>query len=472
MSAKLVIFSAASFLALIAFSGAAWARDFQRSYQLPAGGTIRIRNVSGDINITGYDGSTVNVSGTIEGSTRNMVRIEDSSSGRAVDIVVRYPNNGNCDASVRFQVQVPRSISYDFEDLASVSGDITISDVAGRLHISTVSGGVHAAGVSGSISAKSVSGDVQAELVDVRGGDDMRFNTVSGNVTFTVPGSAGATVEMTSLSGSLSTDFPLHIQTERFTSRKTCTGQIGNGGRRVHVTTVSGSICLRRLYSAKSGKMEIYFERPEPSEWRRPSFDDNRWVILAGSSTSFSNQGPGADVDRARSVRERIGGNLIWFIRDNREYIITDPAAIRIAQDVLAAPREEKDLESDLQAEQAVLARDRARLNGRQPETRDELRDLTEQLHRIQSSMKHATSDEDLADLQSRLSDIQSRIEELRERDREERFSQNERESEVASQLNRARNEQSRLLAIGIRDLNAMLDKAVENGLARPAPLP
>ncbi|HEY6329290.1 MAG TPA: DUF4097 family beta strand repeat-containing protein [Blastocatellia bacterium] len=471
MSAKSMIFSSASLFILIALAGTAPARDFQRSYRVPAGGSIRIRNVSGDINITGYDGSTVNVSATIDGSTRNMVRIEDDSSGRGVDIAVRYPNNyGNCDASVRFQIEVPRSISFDFDDLGSVSGDITISDVAGRFHVSTVSGYVHAAGVSGSISAKSVSGDVQAELVDVRGSDDMRFTTVSGNVTFSVPASAAAVVEMTSLSGSLSTDFPLHIQSERFTSRKSCSGQIGSGGRHLHVSTVSGSICLRRLYSSQTGKVRIYFERPESSDWRRRDVDENRWVILADSASSFSNQGSGSDVDRARSVRDRVGGNLIWFVRDGREYIITDPAAIRIAQEVVAAPREEKDLESDLGAEQAVLARDRARLNGRQPETHDELRRLNDELHRIQNSMKHAASDEDLAELQERLSDVQSRISELREREREERINEIERQSEVAAQLNRARNEQSRLLAIGTRDLNAMLDKAVENGLARPAP--
>src|ERR1044072_3653822 len=37
----------------------ATAQDFQKTYELVAGGSVKIANVSGDVNLTGYEGSAV-----------------------------------------------------------------------------------------------------------------------------------------------------------------------------------------------------------------------------------------------------------------------------------------------------------------------------------------------------------------------------------------------------------------------------
>lgn len=247
MSAKVVLFVVGSFLLAGLTAGTAAAQDFQKSYPLPAGGSIRIANISGDVTVTGYDGTTVNVTGTIEGSTPDVIQIVDRSSANTVDVGVHYPNNcHNCDASVQFQVQVPRSVSYEFDRLRSISGDVTVSNVTGRVDASTVSGSVRMTGITGGANGKSVSGDVEADLADSLGTDDMHFTTVSGSVTVTLPSSASANVEMSSFSGGLSTDFPLQIQKEQFTSHQSASGQIGAGGRRVHMSSVSGSISLKQ----------------------------------------------------------------------------------------------------------------------------------------------------------------------------------------------------------------------------------
>ncbi|HMZ80139.1 MAG TPA: hypothetical protein PLL06_10600, partial [Acidobacteriota bacterium] len=46
---------------VIAASAVAMAQNFQKSYPLSAGGSISVKNVSGDIKINGYGGETVQV---------------------------------------------------------------------------------------------------------------------------------------------------------------------------------------------------------------------------------------------------------------------------------------------------------------------------------------------------------------------------------------------------------------------------
>jgi len=245
MNRKLIRFSIAAALAVFALAATASAQDFQKTYRIGAGGQIRIGNVSGDVIVTGYDGDSIVVTGTKKGRDRDMIEIEDRSGTANVDVGVRYPKHCNCDASIRFEVQVPRSVKYDFDHIASVSGDVRVTGVTGRLNASAVSGDVHITDVSGSVSASAVSGDVQVEINRLDGSDDMKFNTVSGDVSVTLPGSLDADVDMSSFSGSIKTDFAIEVRSERYGSRNSARAKLGEGSRRLKMSSVSGDLTLR-----------------------------------------------------------------------------------------------------------------------------------------------------------------------------------------------------------------------------------
>lgn len=245
MNRKLIRFSIAAALAGLALAATASAQDFQKTYRIGAGGQIRIGNVSGDVIVTGYDGDSIVVTGTKKGRDRDMIEIEDRSGTANVDVGVRYPKHCNCDASIRFEVQVPRSVKYDFDHIASVSGDVRVTGVTGRLNASAVSGDVHITDVSGSVSASAVSGDVQVEINRLDGSDDMKFNTVSGDVSVTLPGSLDADVDMSSFSGSIKTDFAIEVRSERYGSRNSARAKLGEGSRRLKMSSVSGDLTLR-----------------------------------------------------------------------------------------------------------------------------------------------------------------------------------------------------------------------------------
>ena len=67
-------------LALVGLTAAA--QDFQRSYNLGAGGSVSVRNISGDVVVTGYNGQAIIVTGTKQGRNADKVSFDDRSSSR------------------------------------------------------------------------------------------------------------------------------------------------------------------------------------------------------------------------------------------------------------------------------------------------------------------------------------------------------------------------------------------------------
>ncbi|HEY7545604.1 MAG TPA: DUF4097 family beta strand repeat-containing protein [Blastocatellia bacterium] len=245
MNIRLRMVVAAMVLGL-ALAGAAAAQDFQKNYNLGANGQIRIGNISGDVEVTGYNGSAVIVTAYKEGRDRDVVEIEDRSSASRVDVRARYPENcRRCDVSVRFEVKVPQSMSFDFDGISSVSGNVKIRSVTGSLRASSVSGTVRIEDVTGTVSASSVSGNVEVDINRLEGTDDMKFSSVSGNVNVRMPEGLDAQVSMSTLSGALDTDFPVEVKEKRYGPGRSASGRVGDGSRQLHMSSVSGNISLR-----------------------------------------------------------------------------------------------------------------------------------------------------------------------------------------------------------------------------------
>lgn len=250
------------------------AQDFQQTYRISTSGIIDIRNVSGQVKVNGYDGDTILVNGFKRGRDRDLVQIEDHSDGSHVELRVRYLEPCNCDGSimktcdcdahVTFEVYIPRRGNYRYEQISSVSGNVEVSDVSGRLRaksvsgdvivrdvkgpvdISSVSGSVRARGVAGAVSAKSMSGDVEVALTQLEGEGVMQFSSMSGSVRLKLPSALDASIEMSTSTGSLKTDFPLHVESRRYGPGRQAHGQIGKGLRHLRLKSYSGDVSLMR----------------------------------------------------------------------------------------------------------------------------------------------------------------------------------------------------------------------------------
>lgn len=249
----------------MAASVAASAQDFQKSYNLAAGGSVEIANVSGDINLTGYEGSAVVVSAYKEGRDRNEVEVEDDSTQGRISLRAKYPNNCNCDASIRFEVRVPRSANLSFDKISTASGDVKAEGFSGRLQLSTASGDVTVRGVggeirassasgtvrvndaTGTVNANSASGDVEVELTRLDGAGDMKFSSASGDVHVRMPTNIDARVSMSTVSGDIETNFPIEVKQNRYGSGSRAEGQLGSGARSLKISSASGNVSLKSM---------------------------------------------------------------------------------------------------------------------------------------------------------------------------------------------------------------------------------
>lgn len=249
----------------LAAAAGASAQDFQRSYNLGAGAEVEIANVSGDIELKGYDGSALVVTAHKTGRDRDQVEVEDNSTPGHVSLRAKYPNNCNCDASVKFEVSVPRSANLGFAKmstasgnlraegfsgrltLATASGDVSVRHVGGDIKASSASGTVRVADSSGKVNASSASGDVEVELTRIEGDGDMRFSSASGDVHVRLPSNIDANVSMATASGDIETSFPIEVRTEPNGRGKRAEGQLGNGSRTLKLSSASGNVSLKSI---------------------------------------------------------------------------------------------------------------------------------------------------------------------------------------------------------------------------------
>ena len=234
--------------------------DFHWAKSLRPGQWVRVNNVNGNVTVTGVDGDRVEVVGVRR-------RGNDDWDGEDVRVDVREWSGGvtfcalwgdsECDESgmhgemhgsrprgrIDFEVRLPRRLKLAAN---SVSGDVRVSGVGDEVRAHSVSGDVRLDHVRApSVTGASVSGDVDASVDALTGSGDLRFTSVSGNVSLDLPRSLDADVTLKTVSGELESDFPLTIRSPARMGRHTVTGTIGRGGRELVVTTVSGDVRLR-----------------------------------------------------------------------------------------------------------------------------------------------------------------------------------------------------------------------------------
>lgn len=115
-------------------------------------------------------------------------------------------------------------------DVVAASGDVRVREVGGDVTVKTASGDIVLGEVRGSVSAHSASGDIE---VGGFSGDIFEARTLAGDVRLGVIGGRTFSVDLSSLSGDVRTDFPVDP------------GGDSSGVARLAVKTMSGDIVIR-----------------------------------------------------------------------------------------------------------------------------------------------------------------------------------------------------------------------------------
>jgi DUF4097 and DUF4098 domain-containing protein YvlB len=183
--------------------GPEYTEAISKTLRLGKNGTFDLQNLSGDIVVTGGGGNDVRIEATKrvrhpnESEARALlqsieVRIEERNGN--VEVRTNYPRR-NWSGGVDYTVTVPRDANVV---LRSASGDIRVNTLNGELRVETFSGNIVATSVRRIRQANTMSGDV--EIVD-SDGDEVAGRTMSGTVV--ARGIKARTVDLQSVSGDL-----------------------------------------------------------------------------------------------------------------------------------------------------------------------------------------------------------------------------------------------------------------------------
>ena len=123
----------------------------------------------------------------------------------------------------------------------TASGDVQLAGVFGTVKVGTASGDVTLAGSVRELRCSSASGDVEAELQQVP--EQMELGSKSGDCEVVMPDGQGFTLQFSTVSGELDSDFPLVGPIGKRSGEAI---YLDGGGRVFRVSSVSGDIMLRQ----------------------------------------------------------------------------------------------------------------------------------------------------------------------------------------------------------------------------------
>ena len=96
----------------------ATAADFKKTWDNAANRRITVSTLHGDIKLIGYDGKDIEISAVKKGHDRDRVEIQDASSGNQINIYARYLESTRNNATVDFEIRVPKEFFYNAAPIA------------------------------------------------------------------------------------------------------------------------------------------------------------------------------------------------------------------------------------------------------------------------------------------------------------------------------------------------------------------
>lgn len=269
-------------------------RVFKLSERIAADGRVNIYTTSGTITVTEATGPTMEYSAEKERGDVDDIGFIVLRGSNGVTVCAVYDDDDECNedglrrersyrgnwrdrARVNITVSIPRGaharvtsgngevsftaaaatarvssgngrvrVSRVQRDVQASSGNgaVTVENVGGPVRASTGNGDVSVTAVSGPVNASSGNGDIQVSMDRLTGDDDLEFSSGNGTIELTVPSDFSADVEASTGNGRIVTDFPIQIIGRISPTR--LRGKIGDGGRRLRMTTGNGAMEIRK----------------------------------------------------------------------------------------------------------------------------------------------------------------------------------------------------------------------------------
>ncbi|MEL6444859.1 MAG: M56 family metallopeptidase [Bacteroidota bacterium] len=280
------------------------ADDFSWTGTLAPGKRLIVKNLNGEVKARGGNDNAVSIEATEDryrGRRPTPAEVEVVEFDGGVVVCVRYEGQrGDCSPSespsgnvnngvtINFEVRVPRGVHFEGTSVngaveaLGLSGDVKATSVNGAVKATTSNGDIEATSVngaveasaSGTVRASSVNGAIRADMGRADWTGTAEYSSVNGAIILTLPSDFSAEIEAKTMNGDIRSDFPLEIRRGRHVG-VSASGTVGNGGRRIKLTTQNGSIQLRR----SGAHLRERGDRQDSRIDRRTARDDDRAAL-------------------------------------------------------------------------------------------------------------------------------------------------------------------------------------------------
>jgi putative adhesin len=225
--------------------------DWNKTYQLAAGGRVEIVNINGKIEVEPAQGNTVEVralkkaKGNSDAAAKaalDRISIAEDVSPAQVRLETKIAHAGGMfsggSLQVEYHVKVPNGAEVHFTNM---NGEIDLTGLQGRIEARTTNGAVRARDVSGQIQARTINGGLDIELAKL-GDGGVKLDCTNGGIKLRLPRDAKATISARIVNGGISTgDLPMETTDS---SRRHVEGRMNGGGAPVEVSGTNGGISI------------------------------------------------------------------------------------------------------------------------------------------------------------------------------------------------------------------------------------
>lgn len=223
--------------------------EFRKTVEFAAGGTVSLENDLGDVEITGWEKSSIEVvaQGTAEkpeddrkvrayGFWELKPDVEIQTKDGVLAIRTRPFSGPGDPPAVDYVIRVPNSVILDRVRIGE--GSLYVSDVFGRIGASVEKGDLTVKNYSGSIDASVGTGTTDVEVLDVRDKDTVVLSSRAGDIILRLEPGAGARIEADAPVGGVRSELDLGVKTPA----PGVSGRIGSGGASITLKAAGGRI--------------------------------------------------------------------------------------------------------------------------------------------------------------------------------------------------------------------------------------
>lgn len=238
------------------------ANAFVWSDHVPAGATVVVRNMNGEIEVSASSDDTVRVTASLawrRGNPDESLRLSGAREGTDAVICAVW-GKGRCDreryssdfsfsgsgtdARVHFRIEVPAGVRLDLAGMNTGIRAVASAPVEAR----TLNGDVLVATAVGPVRGISKNGSVDVRMTSLSGTDSVIAETLNGDAFVYLPEGVDATLDLSVTNGSVASEFAVPISAS--TSRRSLRATLGAGTRAVRIRSINGSVALRKLDAA------------------------------------------------------------------------------------------------------------------------------------------------------------------------------------------------------------------------------